>query len=71
MPGLGPSVLFATGLAVGVGAGVLYPRKQAKETVVLPPPPPEGAYRGTVSSLPTPTGIVALQGGFPGWLMSD
>lgn len=65
MPGLGPSILFAAGLAVGVGAGVLYPRKSVKETVVLPPPP-EGNYRGTVSNVPTPTGHVALQGGFPG-----
>ena len=65
MPGLGPSLLFATGLAVGVGAGVLYPRKPTKE-VFTPPPPPEGNYRGTPTKVVTPTGGVALQGGFPG-----
>ncbi|KAK1927102.1 nuclease [Papiliotrema laurentii] len=68
MPGLGPSLLFATGLAVGVGAGALWPRKvtPAQEKVVLPPAPPEGNYRGTVSTLATPSGGVVLQGGFPG-----
>jgi endonuclease G len=57
--------LFATGLAVGIGAGVLYPRKSTKE-VFVPPPPPEGNYRGTPAKIVTPTGGVALQGGFPG-----
>lgn len=67
MPGLGPSILFATGLAVGVGAGVFIPRP-GKEVAKpqIPPPPPEGNYRGTPSTLTTPTGGVILQGGFPG-----
>lgn len=67
MPTLGPSILFAAGLTIGVGAGVLFPRKNSPEkAVMLPPPPPEGNYRGTVSTVATPTGGVSLQGGFPG-----
>ena len=72
MPTLGPSILFAAGLTIGVGAGVLFPRKNSPEkAVMLPPPPPEGNYRGTVSTVATPTGGVSLQGGFPGKLKPD
>jgi endonuclease G len=64
MPTLGPSVLFAAGLTLGVGAGVLFPRKKA-EQVQIPPPPPVGIQE-VPKRLPTSTGSVALAGGFPG-----
>ena len=69
MPSIGPSLLFATGLALGVGAGVLVPRKTEKAgpvpPVYTPPPPPSGEKR-EMGKLATPTGGVALAGGFPG-----
>jgi endonuclease G len=64
MPGLGPSLVFATGLAVGVGAGSFIPKKSKSEVGVLPPPPVE--KYDVVKRLPTATGSVVLQGGFPG-----
>jgi endonuclease G len=64
MPGIGPSLVFAAGLAVGVGAGSLIPKKSTKEIGVLPPPPVE--KYDVVKRLPTATGSVVLQGGFPG-----
>lgn len=71
MPSLGPSLLFATGLALGVGAGVLVPRKAEKAgpvpPIYTPPPPPSGEKR-EIGKLATPTGGVALAGGFPGEL---
>ncbi|ODN78749.1 hypothetical protein L202_04312 [Cryptococcus amylolentus CBS 6039] len=72
MPAIGPSLLFAAGLTLGVGAGVLYP-KQSQGAVPLPPAPPEGALRGVSEAkesralIPTAGGIVGpLQHGFPG-----
>jgi len=64
MPGLGPSLVFAAGLAVGVGAGSLLPKKTKAEVGVLPPPPVE--KYDVVKRLPTASGSVVLQGGFPG-----
>jgi len=64
MPGIGPSLVFAAGLAVGIGAGFFIPKKTTKEIGVLPPPPVE--KYDVVKRLPTATGNVALQGGFPG-----
>ena len=64
MPGIGPSLVFAAGLAVGVGAGSFIPKKSTKEIGVLPPPPVE--KYDVVKKLPTATGSVVLQGGFPG-----
>jgi len=64
MPGIGPSLVFAAGLAVGVGAGSFIPKKSTKEIGVLPPPPVE--KYDVVKRLPTATGSVVLQGGFPG-----
>lgn len=66
MPTLGPSLLFAAGLTLGVGAGALFPRKQ-KDQVQIPPPPPVGNQE-VVKRLPTATGNVTLAGGFPGEL---
>ncbi|WVQ81843.1 hypothetical protein IAT38_003970 [Cryptococcus sp. DSM 104549] len=68
MPTIGPSLLFAAGLTLGVGAGVFYPRAPAQQTsVALPPPPPEGGRSESKALIPTATGIVGtLQGGFPG-----
>jgi endonuclease G len=68
MPGIGPSLVFAAGLAVGVGAGSFIPKKSTKEIGVLPPPPVE--RYDVVKRLPTATGSVVLQGGFPGTLLS-
>jgi hypothetical protein len=67
MPSLGPSLLFAAGLSLGLGTAVLFPRKSApvpSSSVVLPPPPPEGGKQ--IATLATPTGGITLQGGFPG-----
>jgi hypothetical protein len=64
MPGIGPSLVFVAGLAVGVGAGSFIPKKSTKEIGVLPPPPVE--KYDVVKRLPTATGSVVLQGGFPG-----
>jgi hypothetical protein len=49
---------------VGVGAGSFIPKKSTKEIGVLPPPPVE--KYDVVKRLPTATGSVVLQGGFPG-----
>ncbi|KAK4688590.1 hypothetical protein P7C73_g1523, partial [Tremellales sp. Uapishka_1] len=65
MPSLGPSILFAAGLTLGVGAGVLYPRK-TKPEAVFPPPPSTGGKVESKSLIATPSGGVVLQGGFPG-----
>lgn len=63
MPTLGPSLLFAAGLTLGVGAGVLFPRKKEEALPVLPPP----SYSNQVNQAVTlPSGSVRLQGGFPG-----
>lgn len=65
MPTLGPSILFAAGLALGVGTGVLIPRRSTSE-VFTPPPPPSGEKRD-LSPIKTATGgVVHLQGAFPG-----
>ncbi|KAI9637460.1 uncharacterized protein MKK02DRAFT_23974 [Dioszegia hungarica] len=65
MPTIGPSVLFAAGLALGVGTGVLIPRRN-KPDVFTPPAPPSGEKRD-LSPIKTPGGgVVHLQGGFPG-----
>ncbi|GFZ49525.1 Nuclease [Saitozyma sp. JCM 24511] len=70
MPTLGPSLLFAAGLVLGVGTGALIPRptkegKQVQPPVQLPPAPPSGERR-EVGPIRTPAGGVVLQGGFPG-----
>jgi hypothetical protein len=64
MPGIGPSLVFAAGLAVGIGAGSFLPKKGKSEIGVLPPPPVE--KYDVVKRLPTAGGSVVLQGGFPG-----
>jgi hypothetical protein len=64
MPGLGPSLVFAAGLAIGVGAGTFLPKKGRSEVGVLPPPPVE--KYDVVKRLPTAGGSAMLQGGFPG-----
>ena len=64
MPGLGPSLVFAAGLAIGVGAGTLLPKKGKSEGGVLPPPPVE--KYDVVKRVPTAGGSAVLQGGFPG-----
>ncbi|WRT68415.1 uncharacterized protein IL334_005391 [Kwoniella shivajii] len=71
MPTLGPSLLFAAGLTLGVGAGVFYPRKPSAggpgSNVQLPPPPPEGNNaRSTQALVPTAMGSMVLSHGFPG-----
>jgi endonuclease G len=66
MPGLGPSLVFAAGLAIGIGAGTYIPKKSNKDVGVLPPPPVE--KYDVVKKLPTATGSAILQGGFPGML---
>ncbi|WVR07501.1 hypothetical protein IAU60_004543 [Kwoniella sp. DSM 27419] len=67
MPTLGPSLLFAAGLTLGVGAGVLYPRKATSvPSVQLPPPPPEGGKQESRAIVPTASGSVVLANGFPG-----
>jgi endonuclease G len=73
MPGLGPSLLFAGGLAIGVGAGVLIPRKTppTPRDIVLPPAPPEKPNAKPVVSLNTSSGPAHLQGGFPGMSGSE
>jgi endonuclease G len=69
MPTVGPSILFAAGLALGVGTGVLIPRLGKADAppppVFTPPPPPSGEKR-EVGKLATPTGGVMLAGAFPG-----
>ncbi|WVN85921.1 uncharacterized protein L203_101074 [Cryptococcus depauperatus CBS 7841] len=75
MPTIGPSLLFVAGLTLGVGAGVLYPRKSS-QNVALPPTTPENAlhYVKSLSEskeskalIPTSTGVIGpLQGDFPG-----
>lgn len=69
MPTVGPSILFAAGLALGVGTGVLIPRLGKSEVppppVFTPPPPPSGEKR-EVGKLATPSGGVMLAGAFPG-----
>ena len=64
MPGIGPSLVFAAGLAIGVGAGTLLPKKGKSEGGVLPPPPVE--RYDVVKRVPTAGGSAVLQGGFPG-----
>lgn len=64
MPGVGPSLLFAAGLALGVGAGSFLPSRTKKEPTVLPPPPVE--KYNVVKQIPTAGGSALLQGGFPG-----
>ncbi|ORY35593.1 nuclease [Naematelia encephala] len=67
MPTLGPSILFAAGLTLGVGAGVLYPRRTTSSDVQIPPPPPEGGRDVARSPVKTASGsAVVVQGGFPG-----
>ncbi|ORX38537.1 hypothetical protein BD324DRAFT_577661 [Kockovaella imperatae] len=67
MPTLGPSLLFAAGLAVGIGTGSLIPRRQRPSDVPqLPPPPPEQVGDRSKLPIPTPAGPAILQGGFPG-----
>lgn len=67
MPTLGPSLLFAAGLTLGVGAGVLYPRKSVPVDLAIPPPPSsENSRRDAVGPLSTSSGSVVLQDGFPG-----
>jgi endonuclease G len=77
MPTIGPSLLFAAGLVLGVGTGALIPRpskegKQVQSPVQLPPAPPSGERR-EVGPIRTPAGGVVLQGGFPGerWSQAD
>jgi endonuclease G len=65
MPTLGPSILFAAGLALGVGTGVLIPRR-TKSDVFTPPPPPSGEKRDLSPIKTASGGVVHLQGGFPG-----
>lgn len=64
MPGLGPSLVFAAGLAIGVGAGTFLPPRPKKDAGVLPPPPVE--KYDVVKKIPTAGGSAMLQGGFPG-----
>lgn len=65
MPTLGPSILFAAGLALGVGTGVLIPRR-SKPEVFTPPQPPSGEKRDISPIKTSGGGVVHLQGGFPG-----
>ncbi|KAL7422771.1 nuclease [Cryptotrichosporon argae] len=66
MPTLGPTILFAAGLALGVGAGALVPRAPPKQPASAPfVAPPEGGREKSVS-VPTAGGGVVLAGGFPG-----
>jgi endonuclease G len=69
MPGLGPSLVFAAGLAIGVGAGTFLPQKSKRDTGVLPPPPVDNY--DVVKRVPTAGGSALLQGGFPGMLPDD
>jgi endonuclease G len=64
MPGIGPSLVFAAGLAIGVGAGTLLPKKGKSDAGILPPPPVE--KYDVVKRVPTAGGSAVLQGGFPG-----
>ncbi|WWC93795.1 hypothetical protein V866_000631 [Kwoniella sp. B9012] len=68
MPTLGPSLLFAAGLTLGVGAGIFYPRKPTSpiQNVQLPPPPPEGGKQDSKALVPTAMGSAVLSHGFPG-----
>ncbi|EIW67252.1 hypothetical protein TREMEDRAFT_69745 [Tremella mesenterica DSM 1558] len=66
MPTLGPSLLFAAGLTLGIGAGVLYPRRSRDELPVIPPPPPTSSSKEVVKPVTVPSGSVRLHGGFPG-----
>lgn len=70
MPGLGPSLVFAAGLAIGVGAGSFLPKGDTKrENIPVLPPPPVEKY-DVVNRVPTAGGSAALQGGFPGMSLS-
>ena len=66
MPGLGPSLVVAAGLAFGVGygAGAYGPSRTKKDIGVIPPPPVE--KYDVVKKIPTAGGSAMLQGGFPG-----
>lgn len=72
MPTLGPSLLFAAGLTLGVGAGIWFPRKKEPVAVAVPvgvPFPPSPDHAGDAEkrvALPTPSGTAVLAGGFPG-----
>ncbi|RXK41153.1 endonuclease G, mitochondrial [Tremella mesenterica] len=66
MPTLGPSLLFAAGLTLGIGAGVLYPRRSRDELPPIPPPPPTSSKKEIIKSIALPSGSVRLHGGFPG-----
>lgn len=69
MPTLGPSLLFAAGLTLGIGAGIFIPRKPAPTPPATAPfvaaPEHAGEKRKAVT-LATPSGAVVLAGGFPG-----
>ena len=68
MPTLGPSLLFAAGLALGLGTGVLIPRTTKRNEVVLPPAPPSAPHESdrAAGGVVLPSGPLAVQTGFPG-----
>lgn len=71
MPTLGPSLLFAAGLTLGIGAGYFGGRDNKPKATAVPvgtplPPPPEGGKEISRLPLPTSSGSVVLAGGFPG-----
>jgi endonuclease G len=70
MPTLGPSLLFAAGLTLGVAGGYwggrdkkVVPPYQAGTPL---PPPPEGGHELQRLPLPTSSGPVVVAGGYPG-----
>ena len=70
MPTVGPSLLFAAGLTLGIGAGVFYPRK----TTPIDSPFSSSALPGDAihdvippKPISSPSAGSVLQGGFPGY----
>lgn len=75
MPTIGPSLLFAAGLTLGVGAGY-FGGRDTKRAVPVPagtplPPPPEGGKEIQRLAVPTSGGGVILAGGYPGDYLFD
>ncbi|WOO83842.1 Mitochondrial nuclease [Vanrija pseudolonga] len=69
MPTLGPSLLFAAGLTLGIGAGIFIPRKPAPTPPATAPfvaAPEHAGEKSKAVTLATPSGPVVLAGGFPG-----
>jgi len=66
MPTIGPSLLFAAGLTLGVGAGVFYPRRPKAADIFIPPSPLGNERRDAVTPVKMTAGSSILHGGFPG-----